>query len=94
MRSNAKRLEPPSSPASRPAYRTIEGWALGILLEEQAIRECEEHGHIRDRADPEAWNRAREVARHYPFPGTSPETSVAAIDNVMRSIGDTCPGCD
>ena len=49
---------------------------------------------MRDRTDPEAWNRARDEARHNPFPGTSPETAVAAIDEVMRSIGDSCPDCD
>ena len=95
MKTSAKRVELAPAPVQRrSAYKTLEGWALGILLEEHAIRECEEHGHIRDRTDPEAWNWAREVARHHPFPGTSPEVSVAAIDNVLRSIGDTCPGCD
>ena len=92
MRSAAKRLELPA--VARPAYRTLEGWALGLLLQEHAICECEEHGHIRDRADPDAWNRARDAARHSPYPGTSPALSVAALDNVMRSIGDTCPDCD
>jgi hypothetical protein len=93
MRSSARRLEVPL-PASRPAYRTLAGWALGLLLEEHAVRECEEHGHMRDRTDPDAWNRARDVARRHPFPGTSAEASVAAIDEVMHSIGDTCPNCD
>jgi hypothetical protein len=37
----------------RPAYRTLEGWALGELIEQQAVSECEHHGHRRDRADPE-----------------------------------------
>ncbi|HEY8670520.1 MAG TPA: hypothetical protein VIL63_06770 [Terriglobales bacterium] len=93
MRSSAKIAEIPLQTV-RPTYRTLEGWALGLLLEQHAIRECEEHGHIRDRADPEAWNRAREAARHSPFPGTSPAVAVAALDDVMRSIGDTCPDCD
>ena len=91
MRSNAKRSELP--PLNRPAYRTLEGWALGLLLEHHAIRECEEHGHIKDKADPDAWNRAREAAHDNPYPGTSPAVSVAALDNVMRSIGDICPDC-
>jgi predicted NUDIX family NTP pyrophosphohydrolase len=38
----------------RPAFRTIEGWARLVLLEAAAIRECEEHGWMRDRADPYA----------------------------------------
>jgi hypothetical protein len=36
---------------------------------------------------------ARQVARLEPFPGTSPDQAVAAIDEVMGSIGDTCPDC-
>ena len=47
-----------SSTARRPAYRTLEGWALGVLIEQQA--ECEHHGYRRDRSDPDAWTRARE----------------------------------
>jgi hypothetical protein len=92
MKSNAQRKSSLETP--RPTYRTLQGWALGLLLEQHAIRECEEHGHMRDRTDPEAWNRAREAACHSPFPGTSVGASVAAIDDVMRSIGDTCPDCD
>jgi hypothetical protein len=92
MRSSAKLAEIPLQMV-RPTYRSLEGWALGLLLEQHAIQECEEHGHIRDRADPDAWNRARQAARQSPFPGTSSEASVAALDDVMRSIGDTCPDC-
>jgi len=35
----------------RPAFRTIGGWARSVLLEAGAIRECEEHGWMRDRAE-------------------------------------------
>jgi len=42
----------------RPGFRTIEGWARSVLLEAGAIRECEEHGWMRDRADPHARERA------------------------------------
>jgi hypothetical protein len=38
----------------RPVFRTIEEWARGVLLEAGAIRECEEHGWMSDRADPHA----------------------------------------
>ena len=51
-------------------------------------------GHRRDGADPDAWNRAREEAWRNPFPGVTPEACIAAMDEVMRSIGDTCPDCD
>jgi hypothetical protein len=78
---------------ARPAYRTLQGWALGTLIEQHAVRQCEHHGYALDRGDPEAWNRAREIAWHSPFLGTSPEKCLAAIDDVVRSIGDTCPEC-
>jgi hypothetical protein len=92
MKSAARRVEP--IPLIRPAYRSLHGWAMGTLIEQGAVRECEDHGHMRDRSDPDAWNRAREEARQNPFPGSSPEASVAAIDDLMASIGDSCPDCD
>jgi hypothetical protein len=92
MRSGAQRVQRNSAPP-RPAYRTLRGWALGVLLEAHAIRECDQHGHMKDRADPHALEHAHQIARHEPFPGTSPDHAVAAIDDVMQSIGDTCPDC-
>ena len=38
----------------RPAIRTLRGWAIHVLQEADAIRECEEHGWMQDRADPHA----------------------------------------
>ncbi len=96
MRSNAQRIEhtrQTTATAHRPVCRTLEGWALGILLEAHAVTQCHEHGHMRDRTDPHAWDHARDIARQEPFPGTSPDKAVAAVDEVMRSIGDTCPEC-
>ena len=49
----------PELPLREP-YRTLRGWAIGLLLEIHAIKECEEHGHMQDRTDPDAWKRARE----------------------------------
>jgi hypothetical protein len=92
MRSTAQRVDRFPT-AVRPPFRTIRGWALGVLLEAHAIKECDEHGHMRDRSDPHALEHAREMAVHHPFPGTSPDQSLAAIDEVMSSIGDTCPEC-
>jgi hypothetical protein len=92
VKSNVQRRLPLQ--AAKPSYRTLDGWALGILIEHGAVAECEHHGHRRDRSDPDAWNRAREEARHSPFYGTSPQLSVVAIDLVMTSIGDSCPDCD
>jgi hypothetical protein len=43
----------------RPSFRTKEGWAISVLLEAGAIRECEEHGWMRDRADAHARDHAQ-----------------------------------
>ena len=77
----------------RPAFRTIEGWARSVLLEAGAIRECEEHGWMRDRSDSHAGERALLIARQDPPPGVSPEQAVAAVRDVLDAIGDTCPEC-
>jgi hypothetical protein len=92
MRSSAQRVQRNQAPTV-PAYRTLRGWALGVLLEAHATRECDQHGHMKDRADPHALEHAHEIARQLPFPGTSPDHAIAAIDDVMQSIGDTCPDC-
>jgi hypothetical protein len=42
----------------RPMIRTPRGWAIVVLQEAGAIRECEEHGWMKDRADPHARERA------------------------------------
>ena len=77
----------------RPAIGTLRGWAISVLHEAGAIRECEEHGWMRDRADPHARERAFDVARRDPPPSISPEAAVAEVGDVLNSIGDTCPEC-
>jgi len=77
----------------RPPVRTLEGWARSVLLEAGAIRECEEHGWIQDRADPHAHQRALAVARQDPPLGVSSLEAAAAVEEVLGSIGDTCPEC-
>jgi hypothetical protein len=77
----------------RPAIRTLRGWALCVLNEAGAIRECEEHGWMQDRADPHARERAFDTARRYPPAGISPEEAAAEVGDVLDSIGDTCPEC-
>jgi len=91
MKASSKRKT--NVPAGRPAYRSLGGWALGTLIEQHAVTECEHHGHRRDQADPDTWNRAREEAWRNPFPGATPEACIAALEEVMRSIGDSCPDC-
>jgi hypothetical protein len=79
--------------SARESYRTLRGWALSILLETNAIKECAEHGHMRDVTDPDAWKHARMLALKYPYRRATPAESLQAIDDVMQSIGDTCPDC-
>jgi hypothetical protein len=74
----------------RPAFRTIEGWARSVLLDAGVIRECEEHGWMRDRSDPHAREHALLVARQDPPPGVSSDEAAAAVEDVLGSIGDAC----
>ena len=78
---------------SRRAIRTLHGWAISVLLEAGAIRECEEHGWMQDRADPHARERALEIARRDPLVGLSDREAVAAIGEVLAGVGDACPEC-
>ena len=77
----------------RPAIRTMRGWAIDVLQEAGAIRECEEHGWMRGRADPHAREHAFEIARRDPPPGVSAQAAAVAIAEILDSIGDTCPEC-
>jgi hypothetical protein len=53
--------------ARREPYRSLRGWAVGLLLETGAIRECVDHGHLCDATDPYAWRRARSIAFIFSF---------------------------
>ncbi|MBR1273752.1 hypothetical protein [Bradyrhizobium sp. AUGA SZCCT0283] len=77
----------------RPAVRTLRGWAISVLQEAGAIRECEELGWMQDRADPHSRERALVVACQDPPSSVSPNEAVAAVEDVLDSIGDTCPEC-
>jgi hypothetical protein len=77
----------------RPAIRTLRGWAISVLNEAGAIRECEEHGWAQDRADPHARERAIDLARQAPPTGIPAEVAVAEVRDLLDSIGDTCPEC-
>jgi len=44
--------------------------------------------------DPHARQRAVEIARREPPPGISQDEAVALVENVLSSIGDTCPECN
>jgi hypothetical protein len=77
----------------RPAIRTLRGWAISVLQEAGAIRECETHGWMQDRADPHARERAFDIARQDAPDGLSQAEAVVEIEDVLASIGDTCPDC-
>mgnify|MGYP003558012155 FL=1 len=77
----------------RPAIRTLQGWAIHVLQEAGAIRECEAHGWMQDRADPHARARAFDIARRDPPADVSRQAAEAALHDVLDSIGDTCPEC-
>jgi hypothetical protein len=77
----------------RDAVRTVRGWAIAVLMEAGAIRECEHHGWMRDRADPDARSQALRMGRDDPPPGLSADEASAAIADVLDGIGDTCPDC-
>jgi hypothetical protein len=78
----------------RPAIRTLRGWAISVLLEAGAVRECEEHGWMQDRADPHARERAFDIARQDPPLGISHQAAAVAIAEVLESIGDSCSECE
>src|SRR5258708_40172343 len=61
----------------RPAIRTLRGWAISVLQEAGALRECETHGWMQDRADPHARERAFEIASLDPPDGLSRAEAVA-----------------
>lgn len=77
----------------RPATRTLRGWTIQVLQEAGAIRECEEHGWMQDRADPHARERALDMARGDPPAGVSSDAAAAEVRDVLTSIGDSCPEC-
>jgi hypothetical protein len=77
----------------RPAIRTLRGWAIYVLQEAGAIRECEAHGWMQDRADARAQERAFDIARRNPPAGVSTDEAAAEVRDVLDSIGDTCPEC-
>ena len=77
----------------RLTIRTLRGWAISVLQEAGAIRECEEHGWMQDRADPHARERAFDVARRDPPAGVSSQAAAVAIAEVLDSTGDNCPEC-
>jgi len=82
-----------STTERRGAIRTMRGWAIAVLTEAGAIRDCDHHGWMQDRADPDARARALSMAREDPPHGLSADEARAAIEDVLDGIGDSCPEC-
>jgi hypothetical protein len=77
----------------KPPIRTLRGWAIHVLQEAGAIRECEEHGWMQDGADSHARERAFDIARRDPPAGVSVDAAAAEVRDVLDSISDACPEC-
>ena len=77
----------------RSAIGSLRGWAISVLREAGAISECETHGWVQDRADPHASERAFDIARQDPPEGLSLAMAIAEIEDVLNSVGDSCPEC-
>ncbi|MGZ5944093.1 MAG: hypothetical protein ACXWN8_16945 [Isosphaeraceae bacterium] len=77
----------------RPDFRTVDRWAIGLLLEVGAIHKCDEHGWAKDRTDPHAREEALRTAREDPLAGLSSEEAISAVREALDSVGDTCPEC-
>lgn len=60
MNTNLKRSS--SGGSTRQAFLTLQGWALGTLIDQGAVTECDHHGHRKDRSAPDA----KHVARIHP----------------------------
>ena len=69
--------------------QSLRGWAISVLLEAGAIRECEEHGWMKDRADPHAREHAISISGQDLPPGLSVEDAITEVTDVLASIGDT-----
>jgi hypothetical protein len=64
MKNTAQRKLPLQG--ARPAYRTLQGWALGTLLEEHAVRQCEHHGYAVDRGGRRSHGSHQETVYEVP----------------------------
>ena len=57
----------------------LRDWAVSVMQEAGAIRECEEHGWMQDRADPDARARALDIAGQHPPASVSRDEAIAEI---------------
>ena len=81
----------PTSATPKPVYRTLDEWALGILMEQRAVADCDDYGHRRDGSDPDAWTEPgkRRVAAEPWRSATKmcmPTTVMIVKDQWLRAI--------
>ena len=84
----------------RPDFRTVDRWAISLLLEAGAIHKCDEHGWAKDRTDPHAREEALRIAREEPLAGAcrpmrrSPSSVRCSTpsETPARSANDGTPG--
>jgi hypothetical protein len=69
----------------RPAIRTLREWAISVLQEAGAIRECEERGWMQDRADP----HGASGPSNSPTGMDSCGVAIMTVAEVLEGIGDT-----
>jgi hypothetical protein len=75
----------------RPTIRSLNGWAISVLYETNAIRECEEHGWVRDRSDPHARERAFDIARLDPPPEFHPKPLLSLLWRCWFQLATPAP---
>jgi hypothetical protein len=74
----------------RPDFRTVDRWAIELLLEAGAIHKCEHHGWAKDHTDPHARAEALRLGQEEPLAGLSRRLRSSANSGVR---GRPCPEC-
>lgn len=77
----------------RKQIRSLHSWAISVLLEEGVIRQCHDHGWMKETPDPHARERVLDLARFDPPAGYYADQAVAEMLDLLESIGDECPEC-
>jgi hypothetical protein len=67
----------------RADFRTVDPW----LLEVGGIHKCDQHGWAKVRTDPHVREEALRIAREEPLAGFLSEEAVAAVREVLESVG-------
>jgi hypothetical protein len=74
----------------RPAIRTLRGWVISVLQDAGAIRECEEHGWMQDRGDPDVRERAFDIA-HRDLPDAASPQAAQRLPRYSKASATPVP---